>query len=192
MLPASGGAILPRDLGPVGRWAQGRARAGGVVAAAAVAAAILAAVRFGAARSRADRLHDLSMLSAVAARGGQSGVLVVFRPEDCQERAGWLRAVIGLGSAGVSVVGVPVGPGARGGVVEASRLGLAVFPDVGRRAERVLTALGVRRTPVALLLGRGHRPLMLATPSGDPDDDETLRLLGAYARALQRMKEPPR
>jgi hypothetical protein len=189
-LPASGGAGPSRAHDRAGKRTSGRTRAGGVVAAAAAAAAILAAARFGAARTRADRLRELSALSAVAVRGGQSGVLVVFRPEDCPERAGWLRAVVSLAGGGVSVVGVPVGPGARSGVAEAMRLGLAVRPDLGRLAERVLTDLGVRHTPVALLLGRSHRPLMLATPAGDRRDDETLRLLGAYARALERVKAP--
>lgn len=154
----------------------------------AASLALAAAIRWGGARAIAESLA----LTAHFTAPGEAvpTLLFVFQPGDCSSHGVLLEAWTELHEAGrVRALAVGLGFPYDSAAEMARRAGLKIplRPELESEAERLMFALGYRRTPVTVLVDRAARVrLALASPPDPVARREAVRMVAEHADRIRR------
>jgi hypothetical protein len=154
--------------------------------AAGILLLVLMPVSIAVARYRSSTLHAAAVPEIARAFHGTPGVVVVFQPRDCAGFDSFIDAFSSLSRQRAGqVLGIPVNSPPD---TMALRRSLAEFspafplaPRLDADAERLLSAIGFARTPLAIVVDRAGRPVMVVPPQPNPyRQAEMTRLVASY------------
>jgi hypothetical protein len=150
----------------------------------------------------AGRFHHASQSGLPAERlspllHGRHGIVLVFQPHDCSGHRSFVDALNALHRSGrVPVAGIPLNAPRNREELKAALLGFdpafPLAPELADHAGKLLLEMGFRRTPVALVVDPGGRPLMVVPPHPVPyREAELIRLATEYLENLRAGAVPP-
>ena len=140
------------------------------------------------------RDQDAAVPVLPAALRGRIGLIVIFRTDECAGYRNFLASVEELEKQSLPVVGVPLDGPADKSKLRTMLVGLdpafPLAPEAASSARVLLAMVGVRTTPIAILLDASGRPAMLIPPHESPyGQAELVRIAANYSQIISEVRQ---